>query len=202
MDLPGWNDRYRCQEELGAPNPLVIETARRLKPGRALDLACGTGRNALWLASNGWSVTAVDGSPVAIEKLRARAGALPIAAQIANLEKGEFTIAEASWDLILICYYLQRDLFEPAKRGVVPGGIVIAIVHITEAGESPGEHCLRPGELADYFLGWEILHIHEGSSRDPAHHRASAEIVARRRSQASTPQSNTSAAAAEQISRN
>jgi len=185
MDLPAWNERYRCQEQSNAPTPLVIETARHLKPGRALDLACGTGRNACWLASNGWSVTAVDGSPVAIEKLRARAGDLPIVAQTANLEKGEFTIAESSWDLILICYYLQRDLFEQVKRGVAAGGIVIAIVHIAEAGESPGEHrldhCLGPGELADYFQGWEILHLHEGASRDPAHRKASAEIVARRR---------------------
>ena len=125
-------------------------------------------------------MTAVDGSSAAIEKLRARADSLPITSEVVDLEKGEFTIAESSWDLILMCYYLHRDLFEPVKRGVPPGGIVIAIVHITEAGEEPTKHRLRPGELAEYFAGWGILHSREGVSSDPAHRRASAEIVARR----------------------
>lgn len=180
MDLRGWDDRYRAQEETSAPTPLVVDTARHLKPGRALDLACGTGRNALWLASRGWSVTAVDGSAVAIEKLRASAGALPIDARVADLERGEFKIAEASWDLILVCYYLQRDLFEPVKLGVVPGGVVIAIVHIVEPGEERGRYRLRSGELVRYFEGWEILHSREGVPEDASHRRASAEIVARR----------------------
>jgi 2-polyprenyl-3-methyl-5-hydroxy-6-metoxy-1,4-benzoquinol methylase len=78
MDTRGWDERYRSSqrpaEDLeAAPNPLLIETAQRLTPGKALDLACGTGRNALWLAEHGWSVTAVDGSPAAIEILRQRA---------------------------------------------------------------------------------------------------------------------------------
>src|ERR1035437_1483741 len=70
MEISGWNERYRSGkraiEDLGAPpTRLLMETAKHLEPGRALDLACGTGRNALWLAEHGWSVTAVDGSPVA-----------------------------------------------------------------------------------------------------------------------------------------
>ncbi len=181
MDLRGWDERYRSQEEWSTPTPLVVETARHLNPGRALDLACGTGRNALWLASRGWSVTAVDGSPVAIEKLRASGGALPIDVRVVDLEQSEFAIGDGSWDLILMCFYLQRDLFEPVKRGVAVGGVVIAIVHIAEAGEPLGRYRLLPGELAGYFEGWEILHSHEGVPGDPAHRRAAAEIVARRR---------------------
>ena len=84
------------------------------------------------------------------------------------------------WDLIAICYYLQRNLFEPAKRGVNPGGILISIVHVTEPGEEEGPHRLRPGQLERYFAGWEILHRHEGKASDSAHRRAVAEIVARR----------------------
>jgi hypothetical protein len=103
-----------------------------------------------------------------------------VEARVANLEKHEFAIAESSWDLILMCYYLQRDLFKPVKQGVTPGGIVIAIIHITEPCEAATKHRLRPGELATYFEGWEILHDHEGTSGDPAHCRVSAEIVARR----------------------
>jgi len=193
MEIHGWNERYRLREHAGdldaAPTPLVVATAAKLVPGKAprtapykaLDLACGTGRNALWLAEHGWEVTAVDGSHEAIEILRTRATerGLKINAVAADLEKGEFEIEPASWDLIAICYYLQRNLFEPAKRGVVPGGLLISIVHVTEPGEEEGPHRLSPGQLEQYFAGWEILHCHEGKATDAAHRRAVAEIVAR-----------------------
>ena len=97
-------------ELMGPPTPLLVETASKLKPGRALDLACGTGRNAVWLAEHGWKVTAVDRSRAIDDSLRS-------ARHVADLEKHEFPIVEASWDLIAVSYYLQRDLFEPVKRG-------------------------------------------------------------------------------------
>jgi tellurite methyltransferase len=187
MDIPGWEQRYRSGEraevDLGtAPTPLLVETAKRLAPGRALDLACGAGRNALWLAEQGWEVTAVDGAPTAIEVLRRRAAerGVTVDAKVADLEKGEYWIERSRWNLIAMCYYLQRNLFEPAKQGVVPGGIVLAIVHITEPGEEPTAHRLRPGELVRFFQGWEILHLFEGRANDTAHRRAVAQIVARR----------------------
>jgi SAM-dependent methyltransferase len=185
MDLRGWDKCYRSTqpEDLQAsPTPLVIETAKPLAPGKALDLACGTGRNALWLAGHGWKVTAIDGAAAAIEILQHRAVAqgVTVDARVADLEKGEYSIEPSAWDLIVISYYLQRDLFEPAKRGVLPRGIVLAIVHITEPGEEPTYKRLRPGELRSYFDGWEILHSYEGKPADPAHQRAVAEIVARR----------------------
>ena len=187
METGKWDERYRLrerpEEDLDAtPTPLVVATAGSLKPGTALDLACGAGRNALWLAEHGWDVTAVDGSTAAIEVLRNRASerGLKINATVADLEKGELEIAPSRWNLILMCYYLQRNLFEPVKRGMVPGGSVISIVHITEPGEEPTAHRLRRGELERYFAGWEILHRYEGKPNDSAHHRAVAEIVARR----------------------
>ena len=187
MEINGWNERYQSREHTAedldaAPTPLLVSTASNLVPGKALDLACGTGRNALWLAEHGWEVTAVDGASAAIEILQTRAmeRALKIDAIIADLEKGEFEIKPSRWDLITICYYLQRDLFEPAKRGVAPGGLLISIVHITEPGEEESPYRLRPGQLEKYLAGWEILHRHEGKANDAAHRRAIAEIVARK----------------------
>jgi len=187
MEISGWNERYRSGKRAtevpgAAPTRLLVETTKHLEPGRALDLACGTGRNALWLAEHGWSVTAVDGSPVAIDILRSRASkrAVTVDAKVADLEKSEYRIEDSSWDLIAMCYYLQRNLFEPAKQGIAPGGILLAIVHITEPGGEPTAHRLRPGELERYFQGWEILHRHEGKASDKAHLRPVAEIVARR----------------------
>ena len=164
---------------LPMPSPLLVETARNLQPGRALDLACGTGRNAVWLAERGWNVTAVDGSPTAIETLQKRCPAVD--ARVADLEKHEFPIAESEWDLIVVCHYLQRDLFEPMKHGVKPGGIALAIVHMFEPGHERSRFSLQPGELAKYFQGWDILHSYEGKPRDPGHRRAVAEIVARKK---------------------
>jgi tellurite methyltransferase len=183
MDIRGWDERYRSGDDSETtPTPLLVKTAERLQAGKALDLACGTGRNALWLAEHGWNVTAVDGAPSAIEILRQRASerGLGLEAQVADLEKSEYQIEASAWDLIAISYYLQRDLFEPAKRGVKPGGVLLAIVHITEPGEEPTYKRLRPGELETYFRGWEILHHYESKPKDPAHQRSVAEIVARR----------------------
>jgi tellurite methyltransferase len=151
------------------PTPLLVETVRKLAPGRALDLACGSGRNAIWLAEHGWQVTAVDRSPMAIPGADTH---------VADLEKHEFTIVEGAWDLIVVSYYLQRDLFEPIKRGLRPGGVALAIVHIFEPGHEQSRFSLNPGELAIYFEGWEILHYREGQPNDPEHRRAVAEIVA------------------------
>ncbi len=178
MDLRRWDERYRSQSEIGPPTPLVTEIAGGLKSGKALDLACGAGRNTLWLAEHGWKVTAVDGSRAAIGLLTARNP--EIDARVANLEKHEYTIEPNSWDLIAICYYLQRDLFEQAKRGVMPGGVIIAIVHIPGPGEGLTPFRLAPGELAAYFRDFEVLHSYEGPPRDPVHHNRVAQIAARR----------------------
>jgi SAM-dependent methyltransferase len=187
MEINGWNERYRSREraaeDLNAePTPLLVATASNLAPGKALDLASGTGRNSLWLAEHRWNVTAVDAASAAIEILQTRANerSLKINAIVADLEKGEFEIEPSHWDLIAMCYYLQRNLFEPAKRGIVPGGLLLSIVHITEPGEEESPFRLRPGQLEKYFAGWEILHYHEGKANDAAHRRAVAEIAARK----------------------
>jgi SAM-dependent methyltransferase len=187
MEIRDWDKRYRLREHAASdfeagPTPLLMETAVALQPGNALDLASGAGRNSLWLAEHGWDVTAVDGAGAAIEILRSRAmerGA-KIAAVVADLEKGEFEIEPSRWDLIAILYYLQRNLFEPAKHGVARGGILISIVHMNQPGEADGPFRLRPGEHENYFAGWEIIHLREGPAIDPAHRRAVSEIVARR----------------------
>ena len=154
---------------MGPPSPLLVETAQKLAPGRALDLACGAGRNAVWLAEHGWKVTAVDRSPVTIPTVETH---------VADLEKHEFPIAEASWDLIVVSLYLQRDLFEPIKRGLEPGGVALVIVLLMEPGHERSLFRAQPGELAKYFEGWEISHYYEGKPVDLDHHHAVAELVA------------------------
>ena len=176
MDAPDWEERYKLERKPSPPSQLVVDVADGLPPGRALDLACGTGRHALWLARKGWQVTAVDASPSAIATVRDLAGDLPLDAQVADLEKHEFTIQPAAWDLIVISLYLQRDLFEPAKRGLRQGGVLIAITLLEEEGE-PKPYRVRRGELVGYFQGWEVLHSFEGQRNE--HAVAEIAVVAR-----------------------
>jgi tellurite methyltransferase len=176
MDIERWNQRYLEEREIGPPVSLVCDIAKTLRPGRALDLACGPGRNALWLAQNGWEVTAVDGAAAAIAKLEGKR----IHAIVADLEAGEYKIEEGAWDLIVISYYLLRNLFEPAKEGLRPGGVLAAVVLISAPGEEAKSHRLKPGELIQYFEGWEILHHFEGTPKDGSTHRCIAEVVARK----------------------
>lgn len=186
-----WDERYSRGENLSdAPHPLVVEYAAKLKPGRALDVACGAGRHAIWLAERGWRVTAVDYSRVAIEILlgRARERGLTIDARVADLERDEFSLEPRSYDLIVNCGYLQRDLFPAIRAGVRVGGLVLAVIKM--ADDDPGvkpinpAFLLDPGELRAEFSGWELWHDYEGKPRHRPHPLhlpgGNAEIVARR----------------------
>jgi tellurite methyltransferase len=151
VSIEKWDQRYRAGQQLSEPpSPLVQRFVADLAPGTALDLASGPGRNALYLAERGWRVTAVDGSPTAISKLRERNAAID--ARIADLERGEFQIQPDSYDLICDCLYLQRDLFPQIKAGVRKGGLAIVIARLTR---------VHPGELRAYFDDWNILHYRE-----------------------------------------
>jgi len=184
MDIAGWEEKYRAEEgeREYAPTILLVETAQKLTPGTAIDLACGAGRNALYLAEQGWAVTAVDGSKKAVELVRRRAAerALEVHTEVADLTARDFTMLPSTFDLIVIAYYLQRDLFAKVKAAARPGGVVLTIAHTPEPGERWSEKRAAPGELRGFFTDWEVLWEHEGPSRDPAHRRPVAEIVARR----------------------
>jgi SAM-dependent methyltransferase len=157
LSIEKWNERYRAGEQLfDTPSPLVTRFVADLAPGVALDLACGPGRNALYLAERGWRVTAVDGSPIAIAKLRRHYGDFD--ARVADLERGEFQIQPDSYDLICDCLYLQRDLFPQMKIGIRTGGMAIVTVLLAGVG-TPTR--VSPGELRAYFADWTILHYRE-----------------------------------------
>ena len=179
-----WDERYRRGGHANdAPHPLVVHAVSLFAPGRALDVACGTGRHALFLAERGWQVTAVDASVVAIELLQAGAAVrnVTIDARIADLERGEFVIEAESYDLIVMTCYLQRGLFPNIRAGVRRGGAVVAVVALVDDDPlvkpmNPA-FLLQPGELRDEFAGWELLHDAETKQTG---RRAMAELIARR----------------------
>lgn len=182
-----WDERYGSGKYCSAePHKLLINLAGKLKPGKALDLACGAGRHAIFLAEKGWNVTAVDNSRVGIEitKKRAAEKAVEIDFRQADLEKGEFEIEPDTYDLICDFYYLQRDLFSQMKSGVNAGGVIVSTIHLYDAGGDTSPFLLNEGELYGYFRDFEILHYHETSLTDKdagEHHRRTAEIIAQRK---------------------
>ena len=186
--MTDWDGRYsRGEHIIKEPLPLLVRMAEGLPSGRALDLACGPGRHALFLAERGWQVTAVDASRVAIELLEknARERDLHVDARVADLEHHEFLIEPSAYDLVGVFYYLQRDLFPQIRAGVRAGGVVVAAIHMVD--ESPEAHSmnedylLQPGELRAEFRGWEIIHDYEGPSTEGGHRRRTAELVARKK---------------------
>ncbi len=189
MSIETWNQRFREDPNAAGavPAPFVVEQLSDFHPtpgARALDLACGAGRNALWLAEQGWDVTAVDGSDAAIEILRRRAANedlnYPHQGR-ADLEAGAFSLQPAAWDLILIYAYLQRDLLKQLRAALRPGGVAAVAVHLAEPGRA-SRYSLQPGELASYFDGWDIRYSHEGPPEgSPENARHFAAIVAVRR---------------------
>jgi tellurite methyltransferase len=184
--MPNWDERY-AGSKYGSDNPhqLLIELAEILPPAKALDLACGAGRHANFLAEKGWRVTAVDSSGVGIEIAKSRAAEKNVEVDfyVADLEKGEFKIEPDTYDLICDFYYLQRELFPSMKNGVKLGGIIAATIHIYGEGESSEGFLLKEGSLREIFNDFEILHYHETSlaDKDARHrHRRTAEIIAKR----------------------
>lgn len=185
--MADWDERYKGRENIiKDPVPLLADFAPRLRPGRALDLASGTGRHAIYLAEQGWRVTAVDASSVGIElaKQTARARNVEVDWVVADLEQREFAIEHEAYDLIGVFYYLQRDLFPQIRAGVRRGGVFIATIQMVD--DSPDvkpmnpSFLLKPGELRAEFSGWEVLRDYEGTSTEAGHRRRTAEIVVRR----------------------
>lgn len=201
-----WNERYRRGDySTQEPHHLLVRAVEEFAGGlltkddsprastdarpRALDIACGAGRHALYLAARGFRVTAVDASSVGVEIMKERAAALGLEldARVADLERGEFEVEPGAFDVVCDFYYLQRDLFPSMRAGVRPGGLFVAAIHMEDerAQIRPmnPDFLLSEGELRAQFRSWQILHYHETTGRDPdpgRHTRRSAEIVARR----------------------
>ena len=180
--VASWDERYRNGEGLdGAVCPLLVEAVADVSPGDALDLACGPGRHAIYLAGRGWRVTAVDASAVAIELLLQRTSNLLVDARLADLEQGEFRIEPASYDLICDVHYLQRGLFPSICDGLRPRGLVVASIHVKDDSAvrpmNP-EFLLESGELPGFFPGFEVLLYEE--CIDTGHERKSARLIARK----------------------
>jgi SAM-dependent methyltransferase len=138
VDSAAWDERYAAAGLVwsATPNRLVEAELTALPPGRALDLAAGEGRNALWLAGRGWRVTAVDFSEVALEKGRALEERQPRSEPVDWVHADALTWSGTGYDLALLAYLQlpedqRRDAVRRAFTALEPGGTFFLVAHDT-----------------------------------------------------------------------
>ena len=136
MDSGAWDERYATSELVwsAVPNQFVAAELADLEPGRALDVACGEGRNAVWLAERGWRVTGVDFSDVAIEKAAAFATARGVDVDWVVDDVVAYAPEPGAFDLVAVLYLqLPHDelaaALRHAARALAPGGTIIVLGH-------------------------------------------------------------------------
>jgi hypothetical protein len=171
-DKSRWNKRYNTGEYLYGKEPLKFlkEKLDILVRGKALVLAMGEGRNAVFLAGNGFDVDGCDVSEKAVEKARlfSQESGVTLNAFVADLE--EYKIPVNTYDLITCFYYTQRDLIPQIKEGLKNGGMVMietySIDQLKYGKDAPGPknpaYLLKHNELLDSFRDFRILYYREG----------------------------------------
>jgi SAM-dependent methyltransferase len=179
-----WDRKYASGELLwgATPNRVLVAEASELAPGRALDLACGEGRNAVWLAERGWTVVGVDFSEVALSKARSRAVAAGVNVELRCSDLLELVPEPAGYDLVLV-FFLQLTppertlVLGRAARALAPGGTLLVLGHdttnLTDGVGGPGDASVlyTPDDLVADLRGLEIeraerlLRDVEGASR-------------------------------------
>jgi SAM-dependent methyltransferase len=193
-----WDEMYRSRDQVfsGAPNAVLVAEVAGLRPGQALDVGCGEGADAIWLARRGWRVTAVDISQTALH--RAAAAATDIAGRVAwaRADLTGMPPPAGAFDLVSAHYFpLRRQPDHAALRGlldaVAPGGILLFATHdladLTprpEQGFDPSDY-YQPGDivrLLDHH--WTVLvnEIRPRAAPAPAgtHHTHDAVLRAQR----------------------
>lgn len=167
-DRQRWDARYRAREGFRGRPPAWLEQVRASLPqaGRALDVAAGAGRIAIWLARRGLEVTAVDVSAVGLSLAREVAAdeGVKVATVVADLEREP--LPEGPFSLIACFDYRQPDLFPAMVGRLAPGGVLLAqlaTVHNLQRNEKPSRKWLaEPGELGAAADGLEVLLSEEG----------------------------------------
>ncbi|MBW3665516.1 MAG: FAD-dependent oxidoreductase [Actinobacteria bacterium] len=195
-----WESRYAERDRVwtGRPNRGLVEALVDIAPGTALDLGCGEGGDAVWLAEQGWDVTAVDIAGTALRRGAAAAADRGVATRVtwmqADLADG---VPEGSWDLVVASYLLspvalpREVVLRAARDRVARGGLLIILSHLAATpGSSPPAHVDFPNvdeQLAalDLDNDWdvlraELLHPRMLAPDGTVTHREDSCLVARR----------------------
>ncbi len=190
-----WDKRYKegDKHRNKEPSQLLTDWTPNLPPGKALDVACGAGRNAIHLAKKGYSVDAIDFSEEALKIARRRAKKENVKVNwiLADLDKYEF--AKEKYDLVVVSYFHHQGRLSDIKKTLKHGGFIVYEHHINttdpmDHGPKDSKYRFEPNELLNSFSDFQVLDYQEGVGLDDAKSKSAvAKIVVRK---TKTPKSN------------
>ena len=169
MNREHWDERYGTEELIwkAEPNRFLVEELDALPPGRALDLACGEGRNAVWLASKGWRVTGADFSRAGLAKAQRLATDRGVEVTWVEADVVEWRPPTASFDLVVVMYLhlpaeQRRRALAHAAAALAPGGVLLVVGHDTSnllkgtGGPQDPAVLFTPEEIVEDLSGLQI----------------------------------------------
>ena len=164
-----WDERHAARDPIESfePDPTLVDEIGSLRPGRALDLGAGDGRNAIWLASQGWHVTAVDFSGVALDRGRALATARGVRVEWQLADLLEWSPGVGGFDLVTLFFIHlppdeRRAVYARAAAAVAPGGTLLIVGHdrtnleVGVGGPQDPAVLFTPGEVAAELVGFRV----------------------------------------------
>jgi len=187
-DRKRWNEKHAADRGRDAPSKFLEEVlasgAWIIPPGRALDIATGKGRNAIFLASKGFRVDAVDVSAAALQDARKAARAEGRAVDFIEADLDHADLPRAAYDLVVNFNFLDRALIAPMKNALKTGGHIIFETYLIEQRElghpkNPA-YLLAHNELLDLFRDFRVLHYREGKFADGAGEAYKAGLLAQK----------------------
>ena len=184
-----WDERFRAGEYPRAPEPSAVleRYVDALPEGRALDVATGTGRNAVFLAEAGHEVDAIDQSREGLRITRERAAERGVADRLHPIQADvpSYAFPTARYDLITVSFYRAVDRFPDIKEALRPGGVLFVQHHLrttddVDLGLSGDRYRFAANELLHACLDLTVLHYEEGlETRADGERGATAQVVAR-----------------------
>ena len=177
-DREKWDERYRAGAFAGRghPSALLRDRVDELPAGRALDLACGAGRNSIFLARRGYEVTGVDISAAGLERARLSAAKEGLNIDFLQHDLDETLNIPGEFQVVCLFRYLNRELIRRLPALLAPDGILFVEEHLRVdektlevplAGPSNPNFLAAPGELPALLAGMDVLHREEGIVTDP-----------------------------------
>jgi tellurite methyltransferase len=178
QDREKWDEKYRQgSHSSDQPSQIVTDLAPILLPGtsqkRALDVAGGAGRHAIWLAQQGWDATLADISRIAISKAVQRATTLAVSLTTLEIDLEETSFPAGPWDLIIDFHYLSRSLIPRMIANLSVGGLFVMVQPTKrnlERHPKPSiEYLLEEGELPKLLAGLQVIRYEEGWLTEDRH---------------------------------
>lgn len=178
MDVAGWNALYDERSTIwsGEPNAQLVAEAAGLTPGTALDVGCGEGADAVWLAGRGWQVTATDISSVALDRARAHAASAGVDIAFVEVDLVSDPPAPTTYDLVSAQFFQlpepPRDTFmRSLGEAVSPGGHLLVVGHHPDLHKAHTDRLFGHDEITALFSpgAWHTV-VSEARERTAMHH--------------------------------